>query len=337
MGARALARQATRELLEGAECNLGWSPPVFGGVNKRAQLGRAMTFFMNAVSGSDGAGAKASCFHRNAERVASHVCQVDENRWVNDRYKYLRLSADTDFLGTTRPGQFYQLRCPTTDSLQPFLLRPMSVYGVGPASGTIEFLYSVTGLGTKALATLDPGDSMEIVGPLGNTFTLDSSYERIMVVVRGVGLATMAPLLQQAAVARIAVTVVMSARAPEDLMRDEFLRGIDAEVHCVYDTDQSSSVERVEALVRRLLQDQPHSAVYTCGSHRLLMLLQRVLRDHPACLGEVAMEQRMACGMGVCLSCVRLFDKDGEKQFLRVCREGPVFPIRDVVGEVEFG
>ena len=49
------------------------------------------------------------------------------------------------------------------------------------------------------------------------------------------------------------------------------------------------------------------------------------------------MEQRMACGMGVCLSCVRLFDHDGDKQFLRVCREGPVFPIRDVVGEVEFG
>jgi len=52
----------------------------------------------------------------------------------------------------------------------------------------------------------------------------------------------------------------------------------------------------------------------------------------------VAMEQRMACGMGVCLSCVRLFDNGvGEKQFLRVCREGPVFPIRSVVGEVEFG
>ena len=45
----------------------------------------------------------------------------------------------------------------------------------------------------------------------------------------------------------------------------------------------------------------------------------------------------MACGMGVCLSCVRLFDRAGDKQFLRVCREGPVFPIGDVVGEVEFG
>jgi dihydroorotate dehydrogenase electron transfer subunit len=67
------------------------------------------------------------------------------------------------------------------------------------------------------------------------------------------------------------------------------------------------------------------------------MLLQRMLKDYPRTRGEVAMEQRMACGMGVCLSCVRLFDKNGDKQFLRVCREGPVFPISDVVGEVEFG
>jgi dihydroorotate dehydrogenase electron transfer subunit len=96
-------------------------------------------------------------------------------------------------------------------------------------------------------------------------------------------------------------------------------------------------VDAMDALVRRLFEAEHHDVVYTCGSHRVLMLLQRVLKDFPAMRGEVAMEQRMACGMGVCLSCVRLFDKDGDKQFLRVCREGPVFPISDVVGEVEFG
>ena len=129
----------------------------------------------------------------------------------------------------------------------------------------------------------------------------------------------------------------MSARAPKDLMRDEFLRGVDADVHCVYDSDGTSAVAAVDTLVRGLLDAQHHDAVYTCGSHRILMMLQDVLRDYPETRGEVAMEQRMACGMGVCLSCVRLFDQDGDKHFLRVCREGPVFPIRDVVGEVEFG
>lgn len=280
---------------------------------------------------------EASCFQRNAEHVASHRCQVVESRWVNERYRYIRLQADADLAGCTRPGQFYQLRCPTNDGMQPFLLRPMSVYGVGPEPGTIEFLYNVTGLGTRAIATLKAGDHMEIVGPLGNTFALGADCRRILVVARGVGLATMAPLVQHAAGAGIRITAIMSARAPQDLMRDEFLRGAEAEVHCVYDSDGSSSVDAVDALLRKLLAAEHHDVVYTCGSHRLLMLLQNILKDFPRTRGEVAMEQRMACGMGVCLSCVRLFDVDGDKQFLRVCREGPVFPIHSVVGEVEFG
>ena len=269
--------------------------------------------------------------------VASYRCQVVEHRWVNGRYKYLRLAAPADLAGITRSGQFYQLKCPTTDSLQPFLLRPMSVYGVGPAPETIEFLYNVTGVGTQALATLPVGGSMDIVGPLGNTFTFSPSFKRVLVLARGVGLATMAPLLQDAARAGVAVTAVMSARKPADLMQNEFLRGAQADVHSVFDEDGSSAVDAVEALLRQLITQQQPDAIYTCGSHRLLMLLQRVLADHPEICGEVAMEQRMACGMGVCLSCVRLFDTAEGKQFKRVCREGPVFAIREVVGEVEFG
>jgi dihydroorotate dehydrogenase electron transfer subunit len=72
--------------------------------------------------------------------------------------------------------------------------------------------------------------------------------------------------------------------------------------------------------------------VYTCGSNRLLTLLQNLQAK-----GEVALEQQMACAMGVCLSCVRLFNEDGEKVFRRVCCEGPVFPLGAVAGEVQFG
>lgn len=277
------------------------------------------------------------CSPDSIATVASYRCRVVEHSWVNQRYKHIRLEADAPIARITKPGQFYQLRCPTTDTEQPFLLRPMSVYGAGPQAGRIEFLYNVTGVGTRAMASLPVDGHMEIVGPLGNTFTFRPDFRRILVVARGVGLATMAPLIQQAAEAGAAITAVMSARTRDDLMEHEFLRGANAQVHSVFDADGSSSVEAMELLMRGLLGQQRPDAVYTCGSHRLLMLLQRVLADHPEVVGEVAMEQRMACGMGVCLSCVRLFDCDGDKQFLRVCREGPVFSIREVVGEVEFG
>lgn len=276
-------------------------------------------------------------FQRNAEAVASHRCEVIEHHAVNARYRYLRLRAEADLARVTRPGQFYQLKCPTNTDAQPFLLRPMSVYGSGPGAGDIEFLYHVTGLGTRALATLPVGDAMDIVGPLGKGFELQPGWRRILLMARGVGLATMAPLLKQAAAQGLAITALLSARTPADVMADEFLRGAPAEVIAVHDSDGSSGVEAVETRVRRLLSDRRFDAVFTCGSQRLLAMLQRVLADHPGVHGDVALEQRMACGMGVCLSCVRLFDDGAERRFLRVCREGPVFPIREVVGEVEFG
>ena len=277
------------------------------------------------------------CSVENAAIVASYRCKVAEHYWVNQRYKYIRLEADAPIARITKAGQFYQLKCPTTLEHEPFLLRPMSVYGAGPEDNRIEFLYNVTGVGTKAMATLLEGGHMDIVGPLGNTFTFSSNYRRILVVARGVGLATMAPLIEEATQAGVDITAVMSARSPSDLMEKEFLRGATADVRSVFDADGTSSVEAMEVLLRELIEKQRPDAVYTCGSHRLLMLLQRVLAEYPQITAEVAMEQRMACGMGVCLSCVRLFDCDGDRKFLRVCREGPVFPIREVVGEVEFG
>jgi dihydroorotate dehydrogenase electron transfer subunit len=277
------------------------------------------------------------CGVENAAIVASYRCRVAEHYWVNQRYKYIRLEADAPIARITKAGQFYQIKCPTTLEHEPFLLRPMSVYGAGPEDNRIEFLYNVTGVGTKAMATLLEGGRMDIVGPLGNTFTFSANYRRILVVARGVGLATMAPLIKEASQAGVDITAVMSARSPADLMEKEFLRGATADVRSVFDADGTSSVEAMEVLLRELIEQQRPDAVYTCGSHRLLMLLQRVLSDYPRITAEVAMEQRMACGMGVCLSCVRLFDCDGDRKFLRVCREGPVFPIREVVGEVEFG
>jgi dihydroorotate dehydrogenase electron transfer subunit len=277
------------------------------------------------------------CSVENAAIVASYRCKIAEHYWVNQRYKYIRLEADAPIARITKAGQFYQLKCPTTLEHEPFLLRPMSVYGAGPESNRIEFLYNVTGVGTKAMATLLEGADMDIVGPLGNSFTFSAGYRRILVVARGVGLATMAPLIKEACAAGVDITAVMSARSSADLMEKEFLRGATAHVHSVFDADGTSSVEAMEVLLRELIDEQRPDAVYTCGSHRLLMLLQRVLSDYPQITAEVAMEQRMACGMGVCLSCVRLFDCGGDRKFLRVCREGPVFPIREVVGEVEFG
>ena len=264
-------------------------------------------------------------------KVGAHICSVVEHRWVNERYKYLRLACPAPLASVTAAGQFYQLACPVSEAEAPFLRRPMSVYGIGPEPERIEFLYHVKGLGTRALERLQPEEALTMIGPLGVGFSFSPQWKRVLVVARGVGLATMAPLVPLAARAGVGITAVLSARSPADLMRDAFLRGASAEVHAVFDSDGSSAVEKVQPLLERLLAQKPDMA-YTCGSNRLLALLQKL-----GARGEVALEQQMACAMGVCLSCVRLFNEDSGKIFRRVCCEGPVFALGAVAGEVQFG
>jgi len=265
-------------------------------------------------------------------KVATRACRVVEHQWVNARYKYLRLSSPGHLARHTAAGQFFQLACPVSAAEAPFLRRPMSVYGIGPEGDRIEFLYHVKGVGTRALERLRPGETLNITGPLGRAFHFSPRWKRVLLVARGVGLATMAPLVPLAAHAGVSITAVLSARSPADLMREEFLRGAAANVHAVFDSDGSSDLAKVEPLISRLLAGERPDMVYTCGSNRLLALLQKLNAE-----GEVALEQQMACAMGVCLSCVRLFNEGGGKVFRRVCCEGPVFPLGAVAGEVQFG
>ena len=269
-------------------------------------------------------------------KVETLACEIVEHAWVNARYKHLRLRCPGALARRTAAGQFYQLACPVTPAEHPFLRRPMSVYAIGPEDDRIEFLYHVKGTGTRALEGLRPGEKLTVIGPLGQGFSFSPAWRRVLLVARGVGLATMAPLVPLAAHAGVGISALLSARSPADLMRAEFLRGAEAEVHAVFDSDGSSAVGQVEPLVTRLLREQAFDMVYTCGSNRLLALLQRRLAG-TATAGEVALEQQMACAMGVCLSCVRLFHEGAATVFRRVCCEGPVFPIAAVAGEVQFG
>ena len=246
--------------------------------------------------------------------VAERSCKVLFNRQVNRRYKLIALEAAEPFT-RARAGQFFHLLCPQQAGLKPFLRRPMSVYGVRPAERRVEFLYQVTGSGTQSLGLLEAGDALNAVGPLGNGFSFDPSWNRVLVVARGVGMATLAPLVPLAGgeSGGAAMSVVLSAREPDDLMRREFEQDAAISVHALFDSDGSSAVESVEALLRRLIASERPDMMYTCGSSRLLKLLQRLGREF-GIPGEAALEQQMACAFGVCLCCVREFEVAGDRK-----------------------
>ena len=257
------------------------------------------------------------------------LCPVISHVWVNDVYKHLVVAASPKALAV-KPGQFFNLLCPSPDAGELWLRRPQSVYRVDGTRHRIEFLYKCVGRGTKGLATLKRGDMLNIVGPLGVGFHLDPSWRNIVVLGRGVGLATLAPISQLAASYGVGVTAILSARSRDLVMADDLFAKVGTVVP-VLDTDGSSDVENVERILQGLIAAGCADAFFTCGSNRLMQLMKRLARQH-GIPGQVAMEQVMACGLGPCYVCVRTFEVNGRKELRRICIEGPVFDLQEAVG-----
>ncbi|MBI1205555.1 MAG: dihydroorotate dehydrogenase electron transfer subunit [Rhodopseudomonas sp.] len=264
-----------------------------------------------------------------AFEVADTRSVVVVNRAINDDYCHLVLEADGPAL-SARAGQFFNLACPNTAADMPYLRRPMSVYRVSPAQRRVEFLYKVAGAGTRGLATLQPGDTLAILGPLGNGFTLDPRWKNIVVAGRGVGLATLAPLAEAAAEAGIGVTAILSARAKSLVMSAERFERIGARIAVVTDEDGTSDFANVERHLVTYVEAGQADAFFTCGSNRLMLLMKRLAARFNIA-GQVALEQQMACGLGMCFCCVRNFETTGGPEQRRVCVEGPVFDLAEAL------
>ncbi len=274
------------------------------------------------VVGSVGAAAS----HSHAEES---LCPVVSHDWVNAEYKHLVVEASAKALSVT-PGQFFNLLCPSPDVGELFFRRPQSVYRIDRAQRRVEFLYKCVGRGTRGLATLRPGDNLNMVGPLGVGFKLDPAWRDIVVLGRGVGIATLGPISQLARERHVGVTAILSARNPDFVMADALFREA-GDVMSVLDTDGTSAVENVERFLQDLIARKRADAFFTCGSNRLLQLMKRVGRAHNI-PGQVAMEQVMACGLGPCYVCVRTFEVNGKQELRRVCIDGPVFDLQEAVG-----
>jgi dihydroorotate dehydrogenase electron transfer subunit len=274
-------------------------------------------------------GAPESNERPSACAIEETLCPVVSHEWVNDEYKHLVVQASPKALAG-RPGQFFQLLCPSPDAVEVWFRRPQSIYRIDGAAGLLEFLYKVVGRGTQGMATLKRGDQLSMVGPLGNGFTLDRRWKNIVVLGRGVGLATMAPISQAAREAGIRVTAILSARDEKRILAADLFASV-GRVITVLDSDGTSAMANVEALLMQLIAEKKADAFFTCGSNRLLQLMKRVAKAH-GIPGQAAMEQIMACGLGPCYICVRTFEANGKKEMRRICVEGPVFDLQECLG-----
>ncbi|WP_404605047.1 dihydroorotate dehydrogenase electron transfer subunit [Caballeronia udeis] len=266
--------------------------------------------------------------------IAENICTVRSNDWINPEYKHLVLSAPATAL-TAVAGQFFHIACPPGADEAAYLRRPMSIYRVEPDDERIEFLYKVQGVGTRGLARLAPRDTLDALGPLGQGFRLPAvapgEQAHVLLLARGVGLATMAPLAQEAIRSGARVTAILSARSASLVMSADYLRESGADVLVVTDDEQTSDVVQIERMIRRVHAAQAITFATTCGSNRLLSTLQRLTAEF-GIPGEIALEQHMGCAIGACYACVRPFRKHSgsdELTYRRVCWDGPVFDLQE--------
>jgi len=209
------------------------------------------------------------------------------------------------------PGQFAMM-----ESGQ-YLLRPLSIYEI--KENRIGFLYRVIGGGTSFLSRLKIGDKVLINGPLGKGFTYPENKNKpILIVAGGIGIATF-PL-----VARIAfekgykIKTLFGARTKNDLVCTEELKKY-GDLESITDDGSSGRKGFVTELLTSELNKNKEQEIFVCGPTPMLKSIIKVCNEYGV-TAQVSFEEYMACGYGVCMSCV--VKSDGK--YLRTCVDGPV-------------
>ncbi|HZD38368.1 MAG TPA: dihydroorotate dehydrogenase electron transfer subunit [Actinomycetes bacterium] len=240
-------------------------------------------------------------------------------------YHVLGLVAPT-IASTARAGQFVGLQ-PGTD--RPFLLRrPFSIHRVerhGPSFGTLEIVFDVVGPGTQALSGLRPHDTVDLIGPLGRPFELPDEPCPCLLVGGGYGVAPLFFLAEELRVRGCRVDFVVGASTT-----DRLFKAIEAKRlgrTAVITTDDGSSGQRgvVTDAMPALMAQARTQIVYACGPMPMLAAVSRVAASAGvAC--QVSVEELMACGTGICFSCVIPMAEDGHRatRMARSCVDGPV-------------
>lgn len=218
----------------------------------------------------------------------------------------------------SRPGQFYMVRGDW--GADPLLNRPLSILGEDPDRGLLRFLVKEVGEGTRRLRTLDAGESLWALGPLGRPFP-DPPSSPAALVGGGVGVPPLVYLAQRLKARGCDFVFFQGARTAGDLLALEELQ--EAAVSPVLCTEDGSLGERglVTAPLARRLMD--FSCVYACGPEGMLQAVQALCAGKRPCY--LSLEARMGCGYGVCLGCVVSVERGGKRSYERVCEEGPVF------------
>lgn len=225
-----------------------------------------------------------------------------------------------------KPGQFIHIRVPRQDLL---LRRPISLNHIDRQAGTCRIIYRVEGDGTKVFASLKAGDTLDVLGPLGNGFDLTGleAGDEVFVVGGGIGIPPLYELSKQLNEKGIKVIHFLGFATQEVMYYTEKFQEL-GETRIATDDGTYGVYGNVGNLL--LGTKEKPKAVFACGANGMLRMVEQLYPEHKNV--QLSLESRMACGIGACYACVchKADDETGTKS-VKVCDEGPIFKAGEVI------
>lgn len=239
-----------------------------------------------------------------------------------------------------KTGQFIMLK--TSNNFSPLLRRPFSVYKWYPLDhserrkrGWLLLLYKIVGRGTQKMTEIKKGQKVNIIGPLGNGFTLPSSFPAspIILIAGGIGIASLYSLAE--ALNPSPMVVFIGGKSKEDLLCLEEFEKLNVLKILIATEDGSlgypGTVIDLFLSQKKNFEKKKFQYIYSSGPLNMLKKLASLVKSEEV-ICQASMEARMGCGFGACWGCV-IKTNDLRNPYQRVCKEGPVFNLKNIVWE----
>lgn len=266
------------------------------------------------------------------------IGEILKNEEIQNNYFLMKVALHNTFT-EPQPGQFVMLRIAGLS--EPFLGRPISVYSFsqGRKFCSMELLYRVVGRGTEIMAGLLKNSQVEIHGPLGSTFSIYPEKENIVFIAGGIGFAPLSllahHLCKNFCYEKSRMTFYLGAQTKTEIIGLERLKELCYHVHvCTDDGTLGKKMLVTQAFEKGMKIYQPEdTAIYACGPKGMFRVLAKMIKGKKYNC-QVSLEERMACGTGACMGCaVAIKENNTAFAYKRVCADGPVFNLEDVIWE----
>jgi len=263
---------------------------------------------------------------------------VRKNRRIQSLYFILGVHCPP-IANHIKPGQFIMLK--VSEDSSPLLRRPFSVYKNYPENhpekekrGCLFIYYKKVGKGTQKMTTLKKGQKLNLIGPLGKGFTLPPlpSSANIILIGGGVGIVSLYPIAE--ALKNRKLFVFIGGKTQDDILCLEDFKKFNSKISV--STENGSlgyrgTVVDLFSSQRKLFGKNGKYYIYSCGPVAMLKALAGIVKFKNF-ICQVSLETRMGCGFGACWGCV-IKTNHPRTPYQRVCKEGPVFSLKDILWE----